>query len=88
VLFCTKLAYFYLRVLGDSEGLGNSVEAIYTRSSLLYLSSDATLTPLHFLHALDLDPSVNSLGPKFWSKPIEALDFGVSLILDPTVNPP
>jgi hypothetical protein len=33
-------------------------------------------------------PSVNSLGPNFCSQPIRALHFGVSLDLDPSVNPP
>ena len=48
--------------------------------------SDAT----SFLHALDPDPypSVNSSGPKNCSQPILSLDFGVSLVLDPSVNPP
>ena len=38
-------------------------------------------------HTLDLGPSVNSLGSKFYSRPIRLLVFVVSLVLDHGVNP-
>ena len=37
-------------------------------------------------HTLDPDPSINSLGPEFSSWPIGSLDFGVFLVLDPSVK--
>ena len=30
----------------------------------------------------------NSSGPKFCSRPVRSLDFGVSLVLEPSVKPP
>lgn len=51
--------------------------------------SDATIAPLHFLFRI-LDPysSITSLGPKlpFW--PTRPFNVGVSLTLDPTIDPP
>ena len=41
-----------------------------------------------FFHALIPNLRVNSFGPKFCSWPIGSLDFWVSLVLDPSVNPP
>ena len=49
-------------------------------STEIWRESDATLGPLHYSY----------LGPRpyFCSRPIGLLDFGVVLVLDPSVNPP
>jgi hypothetical protein len=54
------------------------------------LQIEATLAPLtlDLDLGMDLDLGVNSLGPKYCSPPIQSLGFRVSLILDPSVNPP
>jgi hypothetical protein len=41
-----------------------------------------------FSQTFDLDPNVNSFVPIFLSQPARLLDFGASLVLDPSVNPP
>jgi hypothetical protein len=38
------------------------------------------------LHTMDLDPSVNTLGPKRISQPIGSLGFDISVVLDPIVS--
>ena len=35
-----------------------------------------------------LDPTINSLDPKFCYHVTRSLDFGVYLVLDPNINPP
>ena len=49
----------------------------------IWQESNATLAPLQFFHIVDPDLRVNSLGPKFCSRP-GLLDFGLSLVLDST----
>ena len=54
--------------------------------------NDTTLVPLFssfflFLY-LGLDPSVNSLGWKNWASPRGSFNSRVSLVLNPSVNPP
>ena len=64
--------------------------SIHTSSAQPSLrSSDAhyyRVTP--YFHTLDLNPSMNSLGPKFYSQSIRLLDFGVSLVTGYDVNSP
>ena len=54
----------------------------------IWWKSDATLAPLHFFCTLVLDRSGDDVGLKFCSGQIGSLDFGVSLVLDPSVDPP
>ena len=51
----------------------------------IWSKSDAMLNNTSFCHNLDHDPNINSLGPKFGSRPIGSLGYGVSLVLDPNV---
>jgi hypothetical protein len=48
--------------------------------------SGFTLAPLYFICTLDVDPSVNSLDPKKFAWLIGSLDFGLSLVLEPSVG--
>jgi hypothetical protein len=41
-----------------------------------------------YLYTLDLDSTVNPLGPKFCSQPIGLLKFDVPWFLDPSMNAP
>lgn len=50
--------------------------------------SDATIEPLHFFRTLDPYSSITSLGPKLHFWPTPPFNFGVSLTLDPTIDPP
>lgn len=47
---------------------------------------DFTLAPLYFIRTSDMDPSVNSLDPKKFARLIGSLDFGLSLVLEPSVG--
>ena len=49
--------------------------------------NDVTLAPLCFSY-LGSGSQCNSLGPRFCSQPIRSINFGVSLVLGPSVNPP
>lgn len=50
--------------------------------------SDATIAPLHFFRTLDPYSSITSLGPKLHFWPTPPFNFGVSLTLNPTIDPP
>ena len=56
----------------------------------MWWESDATLAPVYFFIPWDLDPDprVNSLGASFFYGAIGSLDFGVSFVLDPSLNLP
>ena len=53
------------------------------RTPEIWWKSDTT-SAMSVFHTLDSLLSVNSLGLKFWCQPIVSLDFGVSLVLDPS----
>lgn len=48
----------------------------------------ATLASLQNFHILNPNPIVNTLGPKIFHFANRSLDFGISLILDPSAKLP
>lgn len=54
----------------------------------IWQENDSTLTPLHFFIPLDPNLDANPFDSEFCSQLIRSLNFGVFLVLKPSLNPP
>jgi hypothetical protein len=59
-----------------------NLEERFLDIGVLFGVGTAKISTTSICYTLDPDPSVNSLGPKFCSRPLASLDFRVSLVLD------